>query len=94
MEPMPRLGERGVGVQPRSLELHHLLGTISHVLGSGKLSSCIRAHDLLDTQKPPVITTVPFIEPQFHTPYTNLVMLGQNYHEKIFRISFFVTVDL
>jgi FAD binding domain len=83
---LPRLGERGAGVQvhilffykcinlsylqPRSLELHHILGTISDVLGTGKPTPHFRVHDPLDNQKPPKIAPLsPFVEPQIHTPY-------------------------
>ena len=67
---MPRLGERGAALNPRSQELHHILGTISDVVDISKPVPCVRAHDLLDNQKSPQITRLfPFVEPQFHTPY-------------------------
>jgi hypothetical protein len=41
---------------------------------------------LLIARKPPkIIPSVPFVEPRFHTPYSNPILLGQNYQEKILR---------
>ena len=65
-EPLPRLGERGPGLQPRSLEVHHILGTVSDVLDMAKPLPSVRAHD---SQKQPKIVSLPFVEPRFHTPY-------------------------
>jgi hypothetical protein len=57
-------------LQPRSLELHHILGIVSDVLSSGKPPPHLRVHDPLDNQKPPKITPfIDFIEPRSHTPY-------------------------
>ncbi|KAF8806911.1 hypothetical protein BYT27DRAFT_7161509 [Phlegmacium glaucopus] len=84
-EPLPRLGERGAGVSPRSLELHHILGTISDVISTGKPLPHFRAHNPVDNQPPKITEMMPFVEPTVHTPYSNHVMLGQHHHERIFR---------
>ena len=56
-------------LQPRSLELHHMLGTISDDLSIGKPFPPFKIHDLLDNQPPKITPLMPFVEPQIHTPY-------------------------
>jgi hypothetical protein len=59
-------------LQPRSLELHHILGTIPDVLSTGKPAHNwhLKVHDLSDIQKPPKINPLPsFVESKIHTPY-------------------------
>ena len=59
-----------ISLQARSLELHHILGSISDVLKIGKPAPHFRAHDPLDNQKPPkIFPLMEFVEPQSHTPY-------------------------
>ncbi|KAJ7580191.1 FAD binding domain-containing protein [Mycena floridula] len=81
-----RPGRKGMGVQPRSLELHKFLGTLDEVLKQGVLSSLIRTYDPLDSRK--VLMTIEAISPDEATPscpYPNLLCLGQDHHEAIFR---------
>lgn len=50
-EPGPRLGERGAGVSPRSLELHKILGTFDDVNRAGGPIRMRREYDPLDGHK-------------------------------------------
>ena len=59
-----------VPLQPRSVELHHILGTVSDILEIGKPTPYFRVQDPLDNQKPPkIFPLMQVVEPQTHTPY-------------------------
>ncbi|KJA28211.1 hypothetical protein HYPSUDRAFT_34602 [Hypholoma sublateritium FD-334 SS-4] len=82
----PRIGERGAGVSPRSLELHKILGTFSEVYGDGKPIPLRREYDPLDGHKP--VKTFPMLpssDSSAGVPHPNFVLLGQNHHERILR---------
>ncbi|KAJ7580174.1 FAD binding domain-containing protein [Mycena floridula] len=82
-----RLGRKGNGVQPRSLELHKFLGTLDEVLKKAVPSSPILMYDPLDGAK--VLRTIEALSGgEAFTPscpYPNLLCLGQDDHEAIFR---------
>ncbi|CAA7265200.1 unnamed protein product [Cyclocybe aegerita] len=81
-----RLGERGAGVSPRSLELHEILGTFPDVISAGKPLLLTKEYDPADGTK--VVKTflmVSTLEPTPQIPYINPIMLGQNHHERILR---------
>ncbi|KAF8202413.1 hypothetical protein BJ912DRAFT_944749 [Pholiota molesta] len=83
----PRLGERGAGVSPRSLELHRLLGTFSDIYGAGGGLPLRKEYDPLDNHK--ALKTqhvIPPSEPTVGAPYVNAILLGQNHHERILRL--------
>ncbi|KAJ3515231.1 hypothetical protein NLJ89_g1895 [Agrocybe chaxingu] len=85
-EPTPRLGERGAGVSPRSLELHEILGTFPDVISTGKPLMLTREYDPADgTKVVKTFSMVSTLEPTPQTPYINPIMLGQNHHERILR---------
>ncbi|KAJ7580145.1 FAD binding domain-containing protein [Mycena floridula] len=81
-----RIGRKGMGVQPRSLELHKFLGTLGDVLDKGLVpTSSFRTYDPLDGTK--VLKTIvpPMDEVTPSCPYPNILFLGQDHHEAIFR---------
>ncbi|KAF9479547.1 monooxygenase [Pholiota conissans] len=85
-EPRPRLGERGAGVSPRSLELHKILGTFADIYGSGGALPLRKEYDPLDAHKAvKIYPVIPIGEPTIGAPYVNPLLLGQNHHEQILR---------
>ncbi|KAH9479253.1 Flavin-dependent monooxygenase [Psilocybe cubensis] len=85
-EPSPRRAERGPGLQPRSLELHKILGTLPDILNAGTDLPMMTVYDPADGTK--VIKTtilVPQTEATPQLPLINPVMLGQHYQERILR---------
>ncbi|TFK39698.1 FAD binding domain-containing protein [Crucibulum laeve] len=81
-----RIGERGAGIMPRTLEVHNILGTLTDVYNKSKPLPFTRVYG------PPEGTEVlrtfnmsPYIEPTGPSPYKNPVMLGQHHHEAILR---------
>ncbi|KDR80864.1 hypothetical protein GALMADRAFT_135956 [Galerina marginata CBS 339.88] len=85
-EPIPRLGERGSGIMPRSFELHKLLGTLPDYLKAAKPAPLTRQYDPTDGHK--IVKTsalVPVLEPTPQIPFINPLMLGQCHQEAIYR---------
>ncbi|KAF9478246.1 hypothetical protein BDN70DRAFT_880202 [Pholiota conissans] len=82
---MPRLGQRGAGIMPRSLELFTSLRIIEEVMSSAILTPPVRLYKM-----PEGIEVVhefemsPRRSPTANNPYLNPVMLGQDKLEKIF----------
>ncbi|KAF8909282.1 hypothetical protein CPB84DRAFT_1765743 [Gymnopilus junonius] len=78
-------GERGAGIMPRSLEVHRLLGILPDILNLATSAPIVRQYDPTDATK--VISSGlfrPVKEPTPQVPYTNPVLLGQPYQERIF----------
>ncbi|KAJ7580183.1 FAD binding domain-containing protein [Mycena floridula] len=80
-----RIGRKGMGVQPRSLELHKFLGTLGEVFEKGVPTSSLRIYDPLDGTKVMKTVDVPVDEVSPSCPYPNVLSLGQDHHEAIFR---------
>ncbi|KAJ7580192.1 FAD binding domain-containing protein [Mycena floridula] len=81
-----RIGRKGMGVQPRTLELHKFLGTLDEVLKKGAPTSLLWTYDPLDGTK--IVKTtqaIPVDEVTPSCPYPNLLCIGQDHHEAIFR---------
>ncbi|KAH8831506.1 monooxygenase [Flagelloscypha sp. PMI_526] len=81
----PEVGQRGAGVQPRTLEYHHILGSLPDFLQ--------RAVNLLpmivygpDGRTPAHVKEImPAKEPTPGTPWPNCMILWQSSHEEILR---------
>ncbi|KAF9038153.1 FAD binding domain-containing protein [Panaeolus papilionaceus] len=84
--PTPQRGERGSGISPRTIELHHILGTAPKILQAAIPVPLCRFYDPEDGITPlKTFDLMPNKEPTAHTPLGNYVMLGQNHHERILR---------
>ncbi|KAJ3761769.1 FAD binding domain-containing protein [Lentinula raphanica] len=89
-------GERGSGIQPRTLELYKFLGILPDILSQSSLvPEKLRYYTAPDDGKPPRSSS--FVEPLSSSPdrpMTNAKMLGQNYHEQILREHIFKEYDV
>ncbi|KAF9038629.1 monooxygenase [Panaeolus papilionaceus] len=81
----PRLGERGAGISPRSIELHRILGTGPAILRAGASLPLSRHYDVDGITPIKTFQMVPAVEPTPNAPNSNALMLGQNHHEAILR---------
>ncbi|KAF7309731.1 FAD-binding-3 domain-containing protein [Mycena indigotica] len=85
-EPTSRLGQRGAGIMPRSLELFHALGISEDIL-----KRAIPAPQAVVYQMPGGIQPLskfdmwPPVEATTKFPFPNVVMLGQDHLEQILR---------
>ncbi|KAH8823920.1 monooxygenase [Flagelloscypha sp. PMI_526] len=81
----PEIGQRGGGIQPRTIEYHHILGTLPNFLD--------RARDTLpmyvygpDGRTPVRVSEVmPIRKPSPDIPWPNCLLLWQSSHEEILR---------
>ncbi|KAJ3717757.1 FAD binding domain-containing protein [Lentinula raphanica] len=89
-------GERGSGIQPRTLELYKFLGILPDILSQSSLvPEKLRYYTAPDDGKPPRSSS--FVEPLSSSPdrpMTDAKMLGQNYHEQILREHIFKEYDV
>ncbi|KAF8216422.1 FAD binding domain-containing protein [Mycena galopus ATCC 62051] len=85
-EPISRLGQRGAGIMPRSLELFNALG-----VGDQVLRRAIPAPQAVIYEMPGGVKVLskfdmwPPTEPTPQRPFPNVVMLGQDHLEQILR---------
>ncbi|KAJ7077824.1 FAD binding domain-containing protein [Mycena belliarum] len=85
-EPASRLGQRGAGIMPRSLELFHALG-----VGAEILRRAIPPPQAVVYEMPRGVKVLskfdmwPRNEPTPQRPFPNVVMLGQDHLEQILR---------
>ncbi|KAF5362575.1 hypothetical protein D9756_002493 [Leucocoprinus leucothites] len=81
----PRLGQRGAGIMPRSLELFTIIGIIDKVLKRAIPVPRVRNYNTnLGPNPVREFDMHPVQEPTPSNPYLNPVMLGQDRLEKIF----------
>ncbi|TFK39683.1 FAD binding domain-containing protein [Crucibulum laeve] len=81
-----RLGERGAGIMPRTLEVYNILGTLTDVYNKANPLPFSRVYEPPGGTK--ALNTFhmsPYIEPTGPCPYKNPVTLGQHRHEAILR---------
>ncbi|KAJ4000373.1 FAD binding domain-containing protein [Lentinula boryana] len=80
-------GERGAGIQPRTLELYKFLGILPSIVArSSPAPRNMRYFSAPDDGKPPRISTL--VQPMDDTPdrpMMNARLLGQNTHEQLLR---------
>ncbi|KAG6857444.1 hypothetical protein H0H87_003511 [Tephrocybe sp. NHM501043] len=82
----PRLGQRGAGIMPRSLELFDNLGCAEEIVKLAILPAPTRRYELPEgTRALEEFDICPPINPTPSCPYPNIVLLGQNCVEDILR---------
>ncbi|KAJ3847350.1 FAD binding domain-containing protein [Lentinula lateritia] len=80
----PQIGQKGAGIQPRSLEMHHFLGTLPDFLDVGKaLPPCTVYKIPGGTEILKTFELIPYEEPRPDIPYNNAVLLGQHRQQSI-----------
>ncbi|KAF4566117.1 hypothetical protein EYR40_002068 [Pleurotus pulmonarius] len=73
-----KIGQRGAGIHPRSLEMHHLLGTASDILSSSSQIPQMAAYPIGGTVPIKIMNMLSdAAEPTDAFPTTRAVMLGQ-----------------
>ncbi|KAL0953688.1 hypothetical protein HGRIS_004884 [Hohenbuehelia grisea] len=81
-----RVGQRGAGIMPRSLELFHLLGVGNEIEKQGIFSPRVRIYDMPEGIHPiQTFDMQPWNEPTPTCPYLNIQLLGQARLETILR---------
>ncbi|KAI0777123.1 FAD binding domain-containing protein [Irpex lacteus] len=86
-ELVPPIGQRGSGIQPRSLELFHFLGVLPDIQKLAIEIPRVRSYKMPEGEEP-AITYYPVGEPWKATPdipYPNAVFIGQSCYEGILR---------
>ncbi|KAI0090685.1 monooxygenase [Irpex rosettiformis] len=86
-ETSPRIGQRGAGIQPRTLELFHFLGVLPDVLKRTFSLPMICRYKMPEGIEPTVkyhLVGEPWT-PTPDIPYPNALMLGQSNYEAILR---------
>ncbi|KAK0501643.1 FAD binding domain-containing protein [Armillaria luteobubalina] len=89
------VGQRGLGVQPRILELYKLLGVLHDIQKKGVLASPMVHH--LPGGEMKNVEMIAFMQNTFDRPYINPIMIGQGQHEEVLRehlARYGVTVEL
>ncbi|KAJ3741508.1 FAD binding domain-containing protein [Lentinula detonsa] len=75
----PQIGQKGLGIQPRSLEMHHFLGTLPDILSIARpLPPCTVYKTPGGTEPLKTFELNPYEEPTPDSPYVNALMLGQH----------------
>ncbi|TFK39697.1 FAD binding domain-containing protein [Crucibulum laeve] len=81
-----RLGERGAGIMPRTLEVYNILGTLADVCNKANPLPFFRVYGPPGgTEALNTFPMSPYMEPTGPCPYKNPVVLGQHHHEAILR---------
>ncbi|KAJ7847756.1 FAD binding domain-containing protein [Mycena olivaceomarginata] len=80
-----RVGSRGAGIQPRTLESYDILGVLPEILKRADPELCRRRMYELPggTKVIKELPVVEYVEPTPGMPHTNPVTLGQDLHEEI-----------
>ncbi|KAG6916124.1 hypothetical protein DXG01_008355 [Tephrocybe rancida] len=82
----PRLGQRGAGIMPRSLELFNNLGCADEIMKLAVPPPPTRRYELPNgTQIMEEFDISPHVDSTSSCPYPNIVLLGQNHVENILR---------
>ncbi|KAJ3933153.1 MAG: FAD binding domain-containing protein [Lentinula lateritia] len=80
----PQIGQKGAGIQPRSLEMHHFLGTLPDFLDVGKVLPPCTVYKLPGgTEILKTFEMIPYEEARPDIPYINAVLLGQHRQQSI-----------
>ncbi|KAJ3911179.1 FAD binding domain-containing protein [Lentinula edodes] len=80
----PQVGQKGLGIQPRTLEMHRFLGTLPDILSIAKKMPICTLYKLPGGTEPlRTFELDPYEEPTPDTPYLNLTMLGQHRQQSI-----------
>ncbi|KAJ3828081.1 FAD-binding monooxygenase [Lentinula raphanica] len=80
----PQVGQKGLGIQPRSLEMHHFLGTLPDILSIARvMPKCTIYKNPGGTEPLKTFQLDPLEEPTPELPYANALMLGQHRQQSI-----------
>ncbi|KAF8205413.1 monooxygenase [Mycena galopus ATCC 62051] len=82
-----RIGSRGAGIQPRTLECYDILGVLPQILKHADLEMCRRRMYKLPggTEVIKELPLMEYVDPTPGMPHANPVTLGQDLHEEILR---------
>ncbi|TRM66351.1 FAD binding domain-containing protein [Schizophyllum amplum] len=84
--PTPRRGQKGPGIQPRTLELYKSLGVLDDILKRARFPQSVSHYKLpggKEVEREYVM--VQWTDPTPDRPYPNLLMFGQDRHEEVLR---------
>jgi len=85
-DPQYHMGQRGAGIQPRTLEVYNLLGALPDVLKTGMSMSPMRFYKLPGGTEPlETFYMIPPEDPTPSKPFNNVWILGQYRAEEILR---------
>ncbi|KAJ7481766.1 FAD binding domain-containing protein [Mycena latifolia] len=84
-EPKHRIGSRGTGVQPRTLELYDILGIFPSIQKVGETVPSMARYKPGDIEPFAVTKIAEWVEPTPAVPHANSLCLSQEFHEEILR---------
>ncbi|KAJ7248154.1 monooxygenase [Mycena haematopus] len=84
-EKQHRIGSRGSGVQPRTLELYDILGVLPNILKSGESIPLVAKYEPGKIEPVATVRLVQHVEPTPDTPHPNGHNISQDIHEEILR---------
>ncbi|PSR72697.1 hypothetical protein PHLCEN_2v11392 [Hermanssonia centrifuga] len=80
------IGQRGPGIQPRSMELYNYLGVLPDLMEAGQTLKRRCAYEMPGGIKPAkIFDLIPYAEPTPAIPYRNGILMGQAHYEEILR---------
>ncbi|KAF7324332.1 FAD-binding-3 domain-containing protein [Mycena sanguinolenta] len=80
-----RIGSRGSGIQPRTLELYHILGILPNILEAGEGVGLLAKYVRGETKPMGTFPLSEHIEPTPDTPHPNGHIVTQDAHEEVLR---------
>ncbi|KAF7342093.1 FAD-binding-3 domain-containing protein [Mycena venus] len=80
-----RIGSRGSGIQPRTLELYDILGVLPNIQKAGEPVSPISTYEPGEIKPTKTFRLSEYVEPTPDTPHPNALNLSQDIHEEILR---------
>ncbi|THV05570.1 hypothetical protein K435DRAFT_834684 [Dendrothele bispora CBS 962.96] len=82
-----QIGQRGSGIQCRTIEVYKFLGILPEILEASGPASSLKVEQWAPGGKEPerIVEMVSFVEDTPSRPYNNTLMLGQDRHEHILR---------
>ncbi|KAJ7068962.1 FAD binding domain-containing protein [Mycena belliarum] len=84
-EPTYRIGSRGTGVQPRTLELYDILGILPSILKASSPVPPMAIYKPGQTEPVSISTLAEWVEPTPDVPHANMLNINQDVHEEILR---------
>ncbi|KAL1696622.1 FAD binding domain-containing protein [Schizophyllum commune] len=83
-----RIGQRGAGIMPRSLELFHQIGVADEITKRAITTPVVKLYEMPEGRKAlQTFEMSPVLEPTPSCPYMNILMLGQDHLEEVLRAS-------
>ncbi|KAJ6597584.1 monooxygenase [Mycena vulgaris] len=84
-EPHHRIGSRGSGVQPRTLELYDILGILPDLKKEGEYLPSMARYKPGEIEPSHIFPIAELVEPTPDVPHANLLAISQERHEEILR---------